>query len=79
VRRTEPEAVRNVVSSTFERSWYRRSTSNGSVGATTKQPPRRASTIRAKTDGESTFGRQSQSIEPSFATSADVRPSPMIA
>ena len=29
--------------------------------------------------GESTFGRQSQSIEPSRATSAAVRPSPITA
>ena len=38
-----------------------------------------ASRIAANVLGESRSGRQSQSIEPSRATSAAVRPSPMIA
>jgi len=37
---------------------------------------RSASSMRAKTDGESMFGRQSQSMAPSRATRAVVRPSP---
>jgi hypothetical protein len=33
--------------------------------------------MRANTEGESTFGRQSQSTDPSAPTSAAVRPSPI--
>ena len=73
------ELVRNVVSRTFDESWYARSASNGSSGQSSKKPPRRASRIRENTAGESMSGRHSQSIEPSSATSAAVRPSPMTA
>jgi hypothetical protein len=79
VTRTAPEAVVKVVSRTFVPSSYRRSASNGSSGQSSKTPPRSASRSRPKTDGESTFGRQSQSIEPSSATRAAVRPSPIAA
>jgi hypothetical protein len=58
---------------------YRRSHSNGSAGASAKRPPRSASKSAPNTLGESRSGRQSQSIAPSRATSATVRPSPIAA
>jgi hypothetical protein len=79
VTRTVPEAVRNVVSRTFVPSTYCCSASNGSPGASSNAPPRSASSSRANVVGESTFGRQSQSIAPSRATRAHVRPSPITA
>jgi hypothetical protein len=51
----------------------------GSIGASSKQPPREASRIAPQTLGESKSGRHSQSMAPSAATSAAVRPSPTIA
>jgi hypothetical protein len=59
--------VRYVLTSTFECGSYARSTSSGSSVASSKKPPRRQSRIRAKTDGESTFGEHSQSTEPAGA------------
>jgi hypothetical protein len=79
VTRAAPDAVRNVVTSTFDASSYRRCAWNGSVGLSRIEPPRSGSRSRAQTEGESTSGRQSQSIEPSSATSAVVRPSPIAA
>jgi hypothetical protein len=58
---------------------YRRDDSNASVGHSSNDPPRPASRIAPHTLGESKSGRQSQSIAPSVATSAAVRPSPMMA
>jgi hypothetical protein len=52
---------------------------NGASGASVKLPPRAGSSRAAKTLGESRSGRQSQSMAPSRATSATVRPSPMTA
>ena len=79
VTRTAPDAVRNVVTSTFDPSSYCRVASNGPVGSSRIEPPRSGSRIRAQTEGESTSGRHSQSIEPSSATKATVRPSPIAA
>jgi hypothetical protein len=79
VTRATPPAARYVVTGTFERGSYARSASNGSSGASSKKPPRRQSRMRAKTDGESTAGEHSQSTEPSEATRAAVRPSPITA
>jgi hypothetical protein len=79
VTRTVPDSVRNVVVRTFEPSSYARSQEKASTGHSSKQPPRRLSRIAPSTEGEFTSGRQSQSIEPSAATSAPVRPSPISA
>ena len=79
VTRTTPSAVVKVVSSTFVSGVYRRVTWNGPSGASVKAPPRSGSSNAAKVLGESRSGRQSQSIEPSRATSATVRPSPIAA
>ena len=51
----------------------------GSSGRSSNLPPRSASKTAANTLGESRFGRQSQSTDPSRATSATVRPSPIAA
>jgi hypothetical protein len=75
--RTDPPAVVNVVSRTFVPGRYRRFDSKGSSGARAKRPPRSASSSDANTLPESRSGRQSQSTEPSRATSATVRPSPI--
>jgi hypothetical protein len=72
-----PAVVWNVVSSRFVSGRYRRDDSNGTEGCRTNAPPRSASSSAPNTLGESRFGRQSQSIEPSRATSAAVRPSPI--
>jgi hypothetical protein len=79
VTRATPPAVRNVVCSTLLSPTYARSTSNSSVGASSNAPPRSASSNRANTVGESMRGSGSQSTEPSRATSAVVRPSPISA
>jgi hypothetical protein len=71
--------VVNVVSRTFVPGRYRRDDSKGSTGLTSNEPPRPASRIAPQTLGESKFGRHSQSMAPSAATSAQVRPSPMMA
>ena len=69
VRTTSPAAVRNVVSSTIVRSWYRLVTSYAPAGRIA-QWPASASSSRAKIDGESNRGKHSQSTEPSLLTSA---------
>jgi hypothetical protein len=79
VTRTTPSAVWNVVSRTFVPGTYRRSASNGAAGASEKRPPRSASRSAANTLGEWRSGRHSQSIDPSSATRAAVRPSPIAA
>jgi hypothetical protein len=58
---------------------YRRVTVNLSRGAQRNAPPRRESRSAPKTVGESMEGRVIQSMEPSAATSAAVRPSPIAA
>ena len=68
-RRLENVRARQVAASRFE----------GLVGRNSKRPPRWASTIAPNMLGESRSGRQSQSMAPSRATSATVRPSPMAA
>jgi hypothetical protein len=72
-----PDSVSNVVSRTFVRSTYAWSVSNVPVGVMANRPPRSGSRRRAKTLGESTYGRQHQSIEPSRFTSAHVSRFPM--
>ena len=47
------------------------------AGSSTKRPPPSLSSRAANTLGESRSGRHNQSIAPSRATSATVRPSPM--
>jgi hypothetical protein len=74
-----PSSVTNVVSRMFVPGRYRRLTSYGGSGTSVNDPPRRASRSAPKTVGESTEGKGSQSIEPSRATSATVRPSPIAA
>src|SRR5262249_47729509 len=69
----------NVVWSTFVSGTYRRRTVNGSVGASSKLPPRSASRSAPNADGESMSGTVSQGIEPFRDTSATVRPSPIAA
>lgn len=54
-------------------------TEEGAVGAICHEPPCLASRIRAKREGESKRGKNVQSMDPSRATSAAVRPSPMSA
>jgi hypothetical protein len=49
------------------------------VGAKVKQPPAELSNTEEKTAGESRLGSGSQSIAPSSAMSAIVRPSPIAA
>jgi hypothetical protein len=71
--------VTNVVSTTFVSARYRCEARYGTLGASSKEPPRPESRIEANTLGESRSGRQSQSMPPSRPTSAIVRPSPMAA
>ncbi len=79
VTRTLPDAVRNVVVSTLVPGTYSRSVVNSSTGRSSMQPPWSASSRAANTGGASIAGSGSQSMLPSRATSARVRPSPIAA
>jgi hypothetical protein len=74
---TTPESVVKVVVSTLVPGTYSREVSNGSVGAMVMRPPCSASTSAANTGGESRLGMGNQSMLPSRATRATVRPSPI--
>lgn len=70
--------VWNRVSRMFVSAMYRRVTCAEPDGET-RQWPLRSSSSAPKTDGLSKRGQHSQSIDPSRATSATVRPSPIAA
>ena len=59
--------------------WMRRVAEKGASGAKVKAPPVAASRMAPNALAESRSGRHSQSIEPSRATRAAVRPSPITA
>ncbi len=75
--RTQPESVLNVVSSTLVSGKYRRWVENGMEGANSSRPPFDESTTAANTGMKSNLGTGNQSMAPSPATRAMVRPSPI--
>jgi len=77
--RIVPSSVVKVVSKTFVSSTYRLTLVKDSRGRTVKEPPRSRSSSAANSDGLSKRGRHSQSSDPSRATNAAERQSPMIA
>ncbi len=80
VSRTVPDPVTNSVSRISVSGRYRRLTRPpASVGAIRQCPCRSSPSSAAKHAWESNLGRQSQSMEPSVATSAAVCRSPMSA
>jgi hypothetical protein len=76
--RTAPSAVSKSVSRISVSLRYRRERACvGAAGPICQTPWSSSPSNAAKQAGESTFGRQSQSIEPSLPTSALVRRSPI--
>ena len=75
---TLPAEVRNRVRSTFVPGTYARWTSkSSSTGRSSTRPPSAESTMPEKTGSLGIDGNGSQSIWPSRAISATVRPSPI--
>ena len=79
VTRIVPAADAIVVRRMFESGAYSRFDSNGSSGASRNRPPPSASSSAPSAQSPSKSGRQSQSIDPSRAIRAAVRPSPTAA
>jgi hypothetical protein len=77
VRTAVPLAVRNDVRRTFVSPTYARSIVAAPSVRMLQAPPSAGSRRRAKIDGLSNCGQQSQSIEPSRETSATLRLSPI--
>lgn len=79
VTRTVPEVVENVVVRMLVPGTYSRVTSNSSSGRSSMHPPCSASSSLANGGAESRSGTGYQSTDPSWATSATVRPLPRAA
>ena len=78
VSSSTPSAVTKVVASTLVLGRYVRWMSCASASGATRKWPPCSSSDRAKTDGESNRGKQSQSMDPSWPTRANEWQSPII-